>query len=63
MLRNVTATPTRKEAEGMIAGLLAYRPDPSLPHPYGSLNLDDPADRRLIQRVYASSVRLTMGTF
>ena len=48
-------TPERVHAEGMLAGILKQRAAEGLtgPHPYDTLDLDDPVDRRIIGSVYA----------
>lgn len=56
-------TPTKEHAEGMLAGILSQRRMEGLtgPHPYDTLNLDDPADRRIVGSVYALMAREAMG--
>jgi hypothetical protein len=52
-------TPERAHAEGMLAGILKQRAAEGLtgPHPYDTLDLDDPVDRRIVGSVYALMVR------
>ena len=52
-------TPTVERAQGMLDGILAQRRMQGLtgPHPYGTLDLDDPLDRRIVGSVYADMVR------
>jgi len=52
-------TPDRAHAEGMLKGILAQREREGLtgPHPYGTLDLDSPTDRRIIGSVYAMMAR------
>ena len=54
--------PTREHAEGMLQGILAQRRMEGLdgPHPYDTLDLDDPTDRRIIGSVYALMARAAM---
>lgn len=56
-------TPSKAEAEGMREGILAQRRMEGLtgPHPYGTLNMTDPVDRRIIGSVYAEMARAAMG--
>lgn len=56
-------TPTKAHAEGMLAGILSQRRSEGRtgPHPYGTLNLDDPVDRRIVASVYAEMARAAMG--
>jgi len=51
-------TPDHDHAEGMLKGILAQREREGLtgPHPYGTLDLNDPVDRRIVGAVYASMV-------
>jgi len=46
----------------MLEGILAQRRMEGLtgPHPYGTLDLDDPVDRRIIGSVYALMAREAM---
>lgn len=46
----------------MLAGILAQREREGLtgPHPYGTLDLHDPVDRRIIGSVYALMAREAM---
>jgi hypothetical protein len=48
-------TPEREHAAGMLEGILAQRRLEGLtgPHPYDTLDLDDPVDRRIVGSVYA----------
>jgi hypothetical protein len=54
-------TPEREHAEGMLEGILSQRRMEGLtgPHPYDTLDLDDPLDRRIVGSVYAL---MTLGT-
>lgn len=56
-------TPTKAEAEGMREGILAQRrmEGQTGPHPYGTLNMADPVDRRIVGSVYAEMARAAMG--
>jgi hypothetical protein len=49
-------TPEREHAEAMLAGILAHREHKGLtePHPYDTLDLDDPLDRRIVGLLYAA---------
>ena len=52
------STPDREHAAGMLAGILAQRRAEGLtgPNPYDLLDLDVPADRRIIGSIYALMV-------
>jgi hypothetical protein len=52
-------TPERAHAQGMLDGILAQRRMEGLtgPHPYDTLDLDDPVDRRIVGSVYALMAR------
>lgn len=56
-------TPTKTQAEGMRAGILAQRRMEGLtgPHPYGALDFTDPVDRRVVASVYAMMAREAMA--
>lgn len=56
--RDTRPVPTEAEAEGMREGILSQRRQQGLtgPHPYGTLDFTDPADRRIIASVYAEAV-------
>lgn len=55
-------TPTVEEATGMLAGILSQRRQEGLdgPHPYDTLDLSEPTDRRIVASVYALMARAAM---
>jgi hypothetical protein len=52
-------TPEREHAEGMLAAIHKQRESEGQtgPHPYATLDLDDPVDRRIVGSVYSLMVR------